>query len=362
MVQPERTMPVEPTTQSEHSRKASVKRFNYKGETFNEFADFTGAVFNEWAEFEGAVFNKGTNFVSAVFTRGANFGGTTFIKKAEFAGAAFGERIIFEDAAFRESASFGDASFNRFANFSKATFGGSVDFGKATFSGAAKFEKATFSGLADFVGVTFAEEANFVDSEMKSVTRFDNALFKRMPPLFDGAKLHEGTTWFGVAWPRSPTTKAEAQLTVRAYERLKLEMDKLKKHEDELRFFALELQARGVLSGKWSTIQGLAISIYGCLCDYGRSYGRPFWLLGALTILGAVPFLVHFGLPGLRGSLALSVANTFGVFGLRREFFLPTVIANLPWTLKLVSVIQTVAGAALFFLFGLGLRNRFRMR
>ena len=97
---------------------------------------------------------------------------------------------------------------------------------------------------ASFGGATFTEWADFVNSEMKSETIFDNVSFLREPPLFDGAQLHEGTTWFGVTWPRPPSTKEEARRTVRAYERLKLEMDKLKKHEDELRFFALELRDR----------------------------------------------------------------------------------------------------------------------
>src|SRR5262249_49133098 len=127
--------------------------------------------------------------------------------------------------------------------------------------------------------------------------------------LFDGTKLHEGTTWFGVTWPRSPRA-VDAILTVRGYERLKLEMDKLKKHEDELTFFVLEMKARRVLAGKWSTLHGMAIGLYGCLCEYGRSYSRPLWLLGAVAVVGAVPFLVHFELSGWRGSLALSVANT----------------------------------------------------
>ena len=139
-------------------------------------------------------------------------------------------------------------------------------------------------------------------------------------------------------------------------------MDKLKKHEDELQFFALELRTRRVLVGKWLTFQGLAIGTYGLLCSHGRSYSRPVWLIGALCVLGAIPFLVYFGLAGWRGSIALSVANTLGIFGLRREFFSPSLIASLPWILKLVAGLQTVVGAALFFLFGLALRNRFRMR
>ena len=133
-------------------------------------------------------------------------------------------------------------------------------------------------------------------------------------------------------------------------------------HEDELTFFVLEMKARRVLAGKWSTLHGMAIAFYGCVCDYGRSYGRPLWMLGAVAVVGAVPFVFHFGFPGWRGAMALSAANTFGLLGFRREFFSPSVISDLPWTLKLISAMQTIAGGTLFFLFGLGLRNRFRMR
>ena len=244
----------------------------------------------------------------------------------------------------------------------KQDFLNDVEFRRTTFREEADFKSVSFIDGADFFGTIFGGAAEFINLQVESKTIFDNASFLRTPPLFDGAKLHEGTTWFGVTWPRLPATKEDARLTVRAYERLKLEMDKLKKHEDELDFFALELRARRVLSGKWSTPQGLAIGIYGCLCDYGRSYVRPFLLLGSLIILGTMAFLAHFGLPGLRGSIGLSAANTFGVLGLRRDLFAPSVFTDLPWILRLVSGVQTAAGGALFFLFGLGLRNRFRMR
>src|SRR5437764_12915356 len=42
-----------------------------------------------------------------------------------------------------------------------------------------------------------------------------------------------------------------------AYERLKLEMDRLKKHEDELDFFARELQCRRILHGDWERVSEL---------------------------------------------------------------------------------------------------------
>jgi hypothetical protein len=73
-------------------------------------------------------------------------------------------------------------------------------------------------------------------------------------PEFFGAVLHEGTVWRGVQWP-TPKTAAEAGPFIDAYERLKLEMDRLKKHEDELNFFALELRSRRVmLAGLFSAV------------------------------------------------------------------------------------------------------------
>jgi hypothetical protein len=74
------------------------------------------------------------------------------------------------------------------------------------------------------------------------------------------------------AWPL-PKRKDKAKEFIHAYEHLKLEMDRLKKHEDELNFFALELQSRRVLLGPWGL--GLPIWLYGIFSDYGRSYFRP---------------------------------------------------------------------------------------
>jgi hypothetical protein len=44
------------------------------------------------------------------------------------------------------------------------------------------------------------------------------------------AKFHEGTTWDGVQWPRATRNAHQLKEFIGAYERLKLEMDRLKKH------------------------------------------------------------------------------------------------------------------------------------
>ncbi|MGH6848180.1 MAG: hypothetical protein ACREC0_12315 [Methylocella sp.] len=160
------------------------------------------------------------------------------------------------------------------------------------------------------------------------------------PPEFFNAKLRQGTIWRGIDWPK-PNDAKKAETFIDAYACLKLEMDRLKKHEDELDFFALELQSRRVWHGDWKPVteltllghtislpakiparyfalkprlfgqpfflppliiggttirlfppaSGLAIALYGRLSNYGRSYLRPLaWLL-AVAALGAVPFV-----------------------------------------------------------------------
>jgi hypothetical protein len=142
-------------------------------------------------------------------------------------------------------------------------------------------------------------------------------------------------------------------------------MDRLKKHEDELDFFARELESRRVLAGP---LLRLPIALYACLCDYGRSFIRPLFWIVVTVLVGALLFGPHFYAKGhdveeaLSLSTGLSLANTFGIFGFRKELISPEMIFGLPGLLVVIAAFQTVLGAALFFLFGLALRNRLRMR
>jgi hypothetical protein len=168
-----------------------------------------------------------------------------------------------------------------------------------------------------------------------------------------------------VRWPAPPQDAAVARQFVNAYERLKLEMDKLKKHGDELDFFALEQQCRRVVLG-W---RGLPVALYGFLSDYGRSYARPLLLLAATVIIGAFLFAadsVGFWTPLLSAdwgrALKISFASTFNVVLGRTPVMLiePNDLSSAG--VKLVSITQLFVGLVLLFLFGLGIRNRFRMK
>jgi uncharacterized protein YjbI with pentapeptide repeats len=317
--------------------------------TFSGRATFRGVTFSAWAEFHATCFAR-ADFDGATFSRDTHFSGATFSGGAYFAGATFSGDAYFHRATF---------SGSRIAYFIGATFSGIAYFIGATFSGIAHFSGATFSGVAGFAGATFQTSSSFVNAEMKDTTSFEGAIFKTEPPEFFGAKLHQGTVWRGIAWPPKPRDKDEAGPFIDAYACLKLEMDRLKKHEDELDFFALEMQSRRVLFGSWRW--GLPIALYGLLSDYGRSYALPFlWLLGVAAI-GAMLLVFSDALP-IAKSFGLSAANTLNVFGFRKDFFEPAEIARLPAWLDVMSAAQTILGTILLFLFGLGIRNKFRMK
>ena len=229
-------------------------------------------------------------------------------------------------------------------------------------------------------------------------------MFRSAPPRFFGAMLHEGTVWHRVTWPRQPRDPEAAERFVKAYERLKLEMGRLNKHDDALHFFVLELRSRRVMYGDWRPVSelkilgriirvppleipektislwprtlfgrsfappsftmrartirlrrptpGVAIALYGRLSDFGRSYVRPLYYL-LITVIAGVP-LFWWHLSGFFQAVGLSFANTFGVLGFRKHLISPEVLPGLPGWLKAVAAAQTIAGIVLLFLFGSG--------
>jgi len=342
----------------------AIERIDFSNVKFEErWLNFEGFFFGAHVTFENCEFVGFACFRCATFWM-AQFKDATFLDSAAFVGAAFWQ-ADFEGVTFSGGAHFLDAVFTSGADFANAKFSfaafAEAKFQSANFSGALVSGRASFDSViieqADFKA-TFEGQVSFVNAEMKGTTSFEHAQFRRSPPQFFGAKLHEGTVWPGRdAWPL-PKTKDEAGDFIHAYERLKLEMDRLKKHEDELNFFALELQSRRVWLGPWA---GLPIALYGKLSDYGRDYWRPLIWLFFLGLVPTFGFLTSDAIEPLH-TLGFSFASTLNVFGFRKDFFDPQVIAKLPAWLDTLAAAQTILGAILLFLVGLGIRNKFRMK
>lgn len=383
------------------------RRASFDGSVFVSEADFTEATFEDYGSFEICHFQKPAEFCLANFRKWApfqyskfssyaNFGYANFSGGADFSECSIQGHADFNHATIRDSARFRRTEFSDraifyavnfgYAAFQKAVFADGADFDHAHFNSWVDFQGAKFSsaghGLmnlhyrfreeqeeregpggrhwhgASFRAVTFSRRVDFENVEFSASSSFSNTTFEAEPPLLLGATFHEGTEWRGTKWPL-PKSAKDAGTFIDAYACLKLEMDRLKKHEDELDFFALELQSRSVFLGPW---KGLPITLYGWFCDFGRSYTRPLWGLFVIWISFLLPFWMWLGQLKLMEALGLSLANTFGVLGFRKELISTRLLDEMPGILKFLAGTQTVLGAAFLFLFALALRNKFRMK
>jgi hypothetical protein len=141
------------------------------------------------------------DFSNVEFGKSFHAQGFVFPPNVSFSHATFAGDAWFDSATFSGAARFDSATFlGHVASFARATFSGVAWFTRTTFSGAARFDSATFSRGARFNSATFSGDSLFINTEMKSVTSFEVALFVVWPPLFFGAKLHEGTVWRGIKW------------------------------------------------------------------------------------------------------------------------------------------------------------------
>jgi uncharacterized protein YjbI with pentapeptide repeats len=366
-----------------------VRPVNFLAFHFPRAVDFSSATFSGGANFAQAQFHIKADFSSATFSGETNFGQAQFnTGEVEFQSATFSKRVDFQYATlvnpnFRSvtfsdianfnharfsgtgSATFHSAMFSSGAYFDWAEFNSGVDFGSATFSKTANFNAATFN-MASFKAATFSNPIHFINAKFTGSTIFAFARFEPQAPDFRGATMHEATEWHGVIWPKPPRNKADAQQQVYVYERLKQEMERLKKHEDEQTFFRRELRARRglvrALSGEW-----LLNFAYQASSDYGNSINRPLlWLFvvfaAGTAIFARAPLYCGASMP-IKLAAKLSFANIFVFLPDKREIMMTDkMVVCLSNTTQAVSAAQSLFSVVLLFLLGLALRNRFRMR
>lgn len=366
---------------------------SFQGFAFQSEIDFSSSNFCCDANFGEAQFFHYSDFQSVKFLGNANFDRTQFngskidLGYTEFSGKAYfrSARLVnsnFTAAKFRGDGYFEHATFDNKANFIRVIFSGLAIFDDAVFNAYADFAQATF-GWTSFSSVKFSKEVSFrdtsfpdliyfINAEFGGKTNFVRARFEAGVPDFRGATMHEATEWHGVVWPEPPSRKDRAQYQaqdqVYAYERLKQEMERLKKHEDEQSFFRRELRARRglvpVLSGAW-----LLNVAYQVSSNYGASVSRPISLLVAVFAFGFYVFsgapliLAAVDLEAMPHAAAVSFANILPVVPITHDIA-SAAHSGVGMTRmgKVVGIMQTLLSLPLLFLLGLAIRNRFRMR
>ena len=342
-------------------------------------------------------------FSRYLFPTYVSFNKSHFLADMLFSDALFDGYVAFTDTSFLRDTKFDHAEFFGAIELNKARFLGPINFVMAKFHGDVGFDNAAFLSEADFRRATFDRKTVFSGSEFTSRTMFAGVKFRRSVPDFRDAKLSEATEWHGVEWPPIPRNSFDAQQQIYAYERLKAEMERLKKHDDEQFFFAKELRVRRALLWfqwrgnkqpwpEWYDDDGLPFAndendvhmdeklsaftekiqlafawllnfVYDILSCYGRSIERPIFWIFFIFLLGAFVLAV---MPSLdSGSLepwsaaAVSATNLFSLLPNKPDTEITDHLSTLA---KVVGDIQSVLGIVLLFLLGLALRNRFRMR
>jgi len=244
-----------------------------------------------------------------------------------------------------------------------------VAFDDSIFCGPTNFDGTTFKGEAHFKSVRFLDYVGFNNCDFGNSTSFDSATFGESVPTFYNAKLHEDTEWNGIVWPLTSNSPSKARWQRRAYERLKLLMDNLRKSHDEQMFHRMELRCREVEDGFPRNVPS---QLYGMLAEYGWSFARPGIALGLVVMLGWLvlgPVLCWGGGTAAEVSacsfrgLYVSVSNTFGFLGLWR--LIPDAVdlaLQASVLAMIVKVVQAVLGPVFLFFVLLALRNRYRMR
>jgi len=290
-------------------------------------------------------------------------------------------QVCFQGFIFPKSTDFNKARFTGNANFRGAAFLNQASFNEAEFCGCARFTETSFEYAAHYYDARFRADAYFNRSRFKGPARFDRVRFAAKVPAFYDATFRQDTR-FPLAYSHWPgITRENATDAKEAYAALRLAMEDMKKVEDAQFFARQELRCKA-RSEDWFT--GMLLAAYGVFSDFGHSVGRPLlWLVG-FGILFAFAYAAAFlpsGLisgeqtyggavqsclagdgcmPFLKGA-GLSAVSSFPFLGGKALHFGKALVEGPAW-LGVLTGIQTTIAIALLFLFGLALRNRFRLR
>jgi hypothetical protein len=278
-------------------------------------------------------------------------------------------------------ADFQRTTFASRAAFNGATFSHRALFNRAVFFDRAFFDECTFSGLTTFEAAKFKERVSFNNCSFERSSRFYQTSFAEAPE-FHGATLHQDTTFTDAEFGRLEKQDDELRMSwdtrARTFRTLAQAMNKVHAHEEEHRFFGLEMAAKAHLvpSGR-----RLLIVTYGMISDFGRSVWRPslaililFISFFAMNWTLSHPVDICDGMPPNRicefekweAQLAVfTAAASLPVVGqssyssqVVQLLFAP----NVQPIIYFGTLVQGALSALLLFLIGLALRNQFRLK
>lgn len=350
-----------------------IRKMDFSHLYFRSPVNFDGYVFPSPTFFDNCVFFSVSSFQNSKFLGGALFDDAVFAEKVSFDRADFeGLMVRFLRTEFKNAVSFYEINCRTQLFADKAIFDNNVNLNGASIErpfsmlqarvgGSFDAKKAEFVSDVSFAGSSFFSFVSFVNASFRSQTLFSNAKFQHSVPDFRGATLHEATEFDGVEWPQPPNNSKNVWSQIYAYERLKLEMERLKKHEDEQAFFRRELRLRRALEST-EPLERVLNWLYEAVSGYGQSFVRPLVGLAAVFFIGGAAIKDLGFSPGQ--ALLISLANILPFLPVKRDISSSLAARDIfiPDIFHLISLTQSVFGLLLVFLLLLALRNRFKLR
>ena len=377
-------------------------QWEFQGARFEKGAKFHSSAFRSLAVFQNICFNEVLSFSNSIFhcipnfsgIKGStlDFSGSKFLKNASFSNMFLRDLLNFERTNFEGDAEFinieartftaANANFTNHtvlneckvretASFERTFFGGSIDFESSLFFGETNFRKSIFEDQTFFDRAVFSSVLNFKSCRFLSQVSFTETCFSKYFPNFKNCIFKENVT-FSASHPFWPPISTRATREARnSLNTIRHLVSKQGFIEDEHYFFRREM----ALAARLGTLrQRLPYWLFGLLSDFGNSIHRPGWALLITWFMGFASYLGYLCWPQNTEALSceifgstskaagFSFSNVFGFLGFNRLYFSPEELFALPTVLKVIAASQTVAGAILIFLLGLGLRNRFRLK
>jgi hypothetical protein len=395
----------------------------FEGATFNRTALFRHSTFVSGAYYQRSHFGSAANFLHATFGSRTDFFGVAFDSVANFSSATFTGVTVFKEAQFRGLTAFRKAIFNGEAIFSEATFNDRANFESAAFNEVWSFSFTTFESFVSFRDVIrsamtsvnafrgawfkdrFVFQLALADADY-CVSALNEAHFEKPPSL--------GSSWDAehIGFETIRQTKhlirqikgeqaqrrgsreeylgpTPFQLLVALEGGFRTLKNAAADRGDFLEFqdyYRYELKTR-VLGPRAAIWEKVAASLYGLSSYYGNSIARPFVSLAVILAGFAAIYLalaIEMNLVDWQDRAALQYGIFESVdFSLKNVFRpLSALSTDAPregdasslagkllnnygkgfgLIVTAISIVQSLTGIVLAFLFGLAVRRRFQI-
>ncbi len=283
----------------EFARARFKGMISFNRSKFVDSVGFEVVLFEGKAFFNELAFELGVSFNEAIFKKSVGFNKTRFCAFSNFSAATFHDRTYFINAEFIERVYFNKANFKEITKISDAVFRSGVDFSNVTFEDFILFRRSKFYTELIFTGVSSDKLIDFSDAQFfKFVPDFtllaDSFPIRLSRLAFQNLLNTNQIFGNGINDPRPWCLRwmgvSSAPDQVIHLRGLKKKANEDHDHLDELNRFVDEMKARRfwyeMPFGKGATNFWIGY-LYGCISDWGRSIIRPLfiWLLILLAFI-----------------------------------------------------------------------------